>query len=71
MQSELHNMSCFCYEATDGWNIRRYLIVTDNKEKALNFIQEFCKKRTDKTEKWIYKESEITDSSYLNAKVIL
>lgn len=69
--TELHNMSCYCYQATDGWSIRRYLVVTDDKQKAIDFIEDLCRRRTDAEEKWTYTESDIMDSAYLNAKVVL
>ena len=71
MQSELHNMSCYCYQATDGWSIRRFLIVTNDKAKAVAFMEDLCRRFTDENEKWTYEKSNFTNSFGLNAKVIL
>ena len=71
MLAELHNMSCYCFRATDGWSQRRFLIVTGNKIKAREYMEDLCKRFTNKDEKWSYEESDIMDSSFLNGMVII
>lgn len=73
VQTQLQNVNCYCYEASDQWHwsTRRILIVTTDESKAIAYMDEFCKRHSDETETWSYRASDIQNSQGLMAKVIL
>lgn len=69
--TELHNMSIYCYEATDGWSKRRFALITADKSKAEKFMEDLCRRFSYDSSEWTYSSSNIMDSFYLSCRVVL